>query len=270
MMSVFRQSSITTIFVFAASGLLNAGGAPIFKECPLCMENVQVYPPDENMPFILLHGQMRHMHGICYNCVPGFSKHSRLEGHMNCPVCRTAIDADVRTHVARWEQAEWHKHNEEQANRIPVQEWNDIQRMQREDEEAATTEEAVRSRRDLNSVGVLREAGVRRRLEEKIAAERRAQGYDDARYRSEDQEWFHRNSEEWRTGERAQQQAEWERWSWRPRERKYRHIPKIGVGITCMAVICFILWRALRTGKDCRKRQRSFLERVRAYIRALA
>jgi len=207
MTTVFRRFLIMMFLAFVASGLLNAGGEPIAIECPICLEEVSIQPPDPERPFVLLHGQLKHLHGVCQECaVRQYGAHGE---NMRCHACREPISRDMRRNIGRWDQGQWHDHNIARAARVQQHEWDEVRQLLREKEEAerAVGEAAERARQEAEEregqraaaqaqgdgwFGGLRrwwaddggdgapaadQAGVheqdaRRRLEEEIAAER--------------------------------------------------------------------------------------------------
>jgi len=283
--TICRRPSIAVILLFAVSGLLNAGGAPIFKECSACTNRIRVQPPDPRNPFILFHEPLRHLHGLCYDCAAGFSRSVCWNRKRVCPECRCDISSDVQDRIMRWPRERWHAYNVAQAKTVQAQiELGEARRMQQDAEVAARTEEAARSRRNVNE-SVTREVDMKRLLEEQMAAERETQEAYDVHRRIEEQMWHetgvpeahsfrksaHRGSWHARRGSFRCGMAESEQWPRPCQSFIRRYGAKIGVTIACGVIVGLIIWRAWFADDEKKsKRQRSFMARWRVRIGKLA
>ena len=97
MATIFRRTMTAVIFLFVASGAVNGGGESIKVECPVCAREIFVQPPALDMPFVLLHGELKHGHGVCWECALRLC--AAASARMRCPICDVVVDDDVRRNI---------------------------------------------------------------------------------------------------------------------------------------------------------------------------
>jgi len=111
------------IFLFVVSRMSNAGGDSITIDCPICFETISIRPADSGRPFVLLHGELKHLHGLCLRCA---DEQYTLYSVRMCPLCGVAIDESVLSALRRFDPEQWHEFNVACLTQMRLQEWEEI------------------------------------------------------------------------------------------------------------------------------------------------
>lgn len=136
--TMFRRAFIAIFFLFGASRAIYAGGDSIVINCPLCLQAVSIQPPDPRMPFVLLHGELKHLHGVCQKCAFHLCMSDYLSAH--CPICKAEIDSEVQRNSLQLSSTEWYQVNIANMACVSACEWEEIRCLQREKIEAEQAE----------------------------------------------------------------------------------------------------------------------------------